>query len=329
MRIIMLGHTGVGKTTYMASLYGSMQQSIEGFRLKASELEDHRRWVDVAEQIQQGKYPALTDQRQEYNFYLRYQGKNILNFAWADYRGGAIRETKESEQAKALLQDLKTADGIMLFCDCNALAQGDSRSNQIGRMTTLVSQALRELDRPMCLAIVLTKTDLVGDFQVDLLQSFNGLISAINASDFVLGALLPIACGNQLCNVPMPLLFVLHATVAFQAATIYAGVESHAERAKSYEAQSRGFVGVADWVISKISNQETYREMVAKEKRKVVEKQREFEKIIEPAMSLYNYVQKLPLIKPDFDLYDYARLLSEIQGGVIENSVSNSDIWII
>ncbi|MBW4571209.1 MAG: hypothetical protein KME31_25300 [Tolypothrix carrinoi HA7290-LM1] len=329
MRIIMLGHTGVGKTTYMASLYGSMQQSIEGFRLKAVEPENHRRWVEIAEQIQQGKYPALTDQRQEYNFYLRYQGKNILKFAWADYRGGAIRETQESEQAKALLQDLKTADGIMLFCDCNALVQSDTRSNQIGRMTTLASQALRELDRPMSLAIVLTKTDLVVDFQVDLLQSLNGLISAINASDFVLGALLPIACGTQLRNVPMPLLFVLHAAVVFQAATTYAVLESHEERAKSYEAQSRGFVGVADWVISKISNQETYREMAAKEKKQAVEKQQEFEEIIEPAMSLYNYVQKLPLIKPDLDLNDYARLLSDNKGRVIENSGNNLDIWTI
>lgn len=329
MRIIMLGHTGVGKTTYMASLYGSMQQSIEGFRLKAVEAEHHRRWVELAEQIQQGEYPVSTDQRQEYNFYLRYQGQSILQFAWADYRGGAILETQKSDQAQALLQDLKTADGIMLFCDCQALAQGDPRSNQIGRMTTLASQALRELDRPMSLAIVLTKTDLVIDFQVDLLQSLNGLIAAINASDFVLGALLPIACGEQLRNVPMPLLFVLHATVVFQAATTHAGIESHAERAKSYEAQSRGFLGAADWVISKISQQETFKQMAAKEKEQLIKKQQEFEKIIKPAMSLYNYVQKLPMIKPELDLNDYARLLSENKGGVIKNSNNNLDMWRI
>ncbi|MBC1238346.1 TRAFAC clade GTPase domain-containing protein [Nostoc sp. 2RC] len=329
MRIIMLGHTGVGKTTYMASLYGSMQQSIEGFRLKAVEPEHHKRWIELAEQIQQGKYPTLTDQRQEYNFYLRYQGKNILQFAWADYRGGAILETQKSDQTKALVQDLKTADGIMLFCDCDALAQGDSRSNQIGRMTTLASQALRELNRPMSLAIVLTKTDLVMDFQVDLLQSLNGLIAAINANDFVWGALLPIACGQQLRNVPMPLLFVLHAAVVFQATTIYAGVESHTELAKSYEAQSRGFIGMADWVIAKLNKQETYQEMAAKEKQQALKKQQELQEIIEPAKSLYNYVQKLPLIKPGLNLNDYARLLSENKGGLIENAENKLDIWII
>lgn len=325
----MLGHTGVGKTTYMASLYGVMQQSVEGFRLKAVKLEDHKRWVEIADRIQQGDYPVATDQRQEYNFSLRYQGRNILEFTWADYRGGAIRETQDSEQAKALLEDLKTADGIMLFCDCHALLEGDTRSNQIGRMTALTSQALGELNRPMSLAIVLTKTDLVTNFQADLLKSLNGFITAVNASEFVLGALIPIACGKQLRNVSIPLLFVLYTTVVFQAAATYAAAESHEEQAKSYETLSKGFVGTFDWIVSKISKESTYKELADREREQALAKQRQFEDIREPAMSLHHYVQKLPLIQPELALTDYVQLLSNTSTGIREDSAQTLDPFSI
>ena len=42
MRIVTLGHTAVGKTTYMASLYGALQRSYEGFTLRAKRAADHK-----------------------------------------------------------------------------------------------------------------------------------------------------------------------------------------------------------------------------------------------------------------------------------------------
>lgn len=321
----MLGHTGVGKTTYMASLYGAMQQSVEGFSLRAVDLADHNRWKNLADGIRRGEYPVSTDQRQEYKFHLRYQGRNILEFAWADYRGGALKETQESDQAKALLEDLKSADGIILFCDSNALAAGDHRSNQIGRMTTLATQALKELERPISLAIVLTKTDLVVDFQLTLLDRLNGLIAAVNVSSTVLGAIIPIACGKELCNVSMPLLFALHAAVIWQAALTHSTAEAHQELAKSYENQSRGFLGAIGWIISKVSDQPTFREMAAKERLQAATKLREFDIIREPAESLYYYVQKLPLIKADLALSDYVELLTQARGGILNHQLKQQD----
>lgn len=325
MRIVMLGHTGVGKTTYMASLYGVMQQSIEGFRLRAVQSEDHKGWVALAERIRQGKYPAATDQRQEYDFYLRYEGRKILQFAWADYRGGAIRETQESEQAKSLLQDLKTADGVMLFCDCHALAQGDLRSNQIGRMTALTVQALQELNQPMSLVVILTKNDLVANFQENLLAPLAGLIAAVNASELILGSLIPIACGKELRNVSMPLLFVLHSAVVWQAITAYSEVEKHEEQAKIYEKSSQGLIGAVDWIVSKISDEPTYRAKARKEREEANAKQREFEEIQAPALSLYQYVQKLPMFKPELTLSDYIQQLTQIREGTLKDSVKDLD----
>ena len=141
MKIVMVGHNNVGKTTYMASLYCVMQQSINDFCLKAVDSEDRQALLKLADDIQKGKYPLPTDQRSEYKFNLRYQGKDVFPFTWADYRGGAIIQKQDSEQAQLLLEDLKKTDGIMMFCDADALARGNIRSNQLGRMTTLISQA--------------------------------------------------------------------------------------------------------------------------------------------------------------------------------------------
>ena len=307
MRIVMLGSTGVGKTTYMASLYGVMQQSVEGFRLRAVQFEDHKRWIALAERIRQGEYPAATDQRQEYNFYLRYEGRKILQFVWADYRGGAIRETQDSEQAKSLLQDLKTADGIMLFCDCHKLSQGDLRSNQIGRMTAL------------------TKNDLVTNFQENLLAPLAGLIAAINASEFVVGALIPVACSKELRNVSMPLLFVLHSAVVWEAMTAYSEAENHEQQAKSYEESSKGLMGTVNLILSKINDESSYREKAQKEREQAAAKQREFAEIQDPAWSLYQYVQKLPIFKPELTLSDYAQQLTQIREVTLKDSVKDLD----
>ena len=161
MRIVEIGHTGVGKTTYMAAMYGALQKGIGGFSLRATNPIDHTRLIKLSRHVRRGIYPTPTDQRSEYNFYLQYQGKDVFNFCWADYRGGAIRETQDSDQARLLLRDLKQANGVLMFCDSQALARKNNRSNQIGRMIALISNALQKLDHPLAIAVILTKIDLV------------------------------------------------------------------------------------------------------------------------------------------------------------------------
>ncbi|CAD5990473.1 hypothetical protein PCC9214_05805 [Planktothrix tepida] len=327
MRIVMLGHTEVGKTTYMASLYGVLQQSVEGFRLKAANSEDHNRLLNLAEKIHQGQYPLATDQRSEYEFKLRYQSKDILSFTWGDYRGGAIRETQDSEQARLLLEDLRQADGIMMFCDCDALLRGNRRSNQLGRMVTLASNAVRDLKRPISLAIILTKVDLVPEFNEDLLFPFSGLIKTIEVSEWVLGALIPVACGTQFINVPMPLLFALHAAVFFKAATLAHLVENHYSKALDWEEKSQGFSGFVRWVNDKWNGATTDKQLAQKEMEKALDKYKDFELIKEPTEALIEIVQKLPLIQKDIILKEYVKKINQAYNGVKFNSRRTGSLY--
>lgn len=78
MKIVMIGNTNVGKTTYMASLYGIMQQQVEGFSLKAVNTNDHARLYELAQAIAHDHYPSATDQRGEYDFFYSIKVKTFL-----------------------------------------------------------------------------------------------------------------------------------------------------------------------------------------------------------------------------------------------------------
>ena len=314
MKIVMLGNTNVGKTTYMASLYGLMQQRIEGFSLKAANNGDGSRLLDLATAISLGKYPSPTAQRGEYDFSLQYQGKEVLSFCWADYRGGAIREKGESsEQAKLLINDLREADGIMMFCDCDALARKDFRSSEIRRMTSLIAQAMQNVENPISLAIILTKTDKVRRISEDLIHPFSGLIDIINASDYVLGSLIPIACGTQFINIPMPLLFALYAGVYMQTLALAYMVEYLSGIDDEYRQKSKGFGGFLRKVGDVLVGNDTDEEIANYALAMAYEKYQELESIKEPVSALSSYIDKLPIIKQELNIKDYAEACSKLK----------------
>lgn len=326
MKIVMLGHTGVGKTTYMASLYDFMQQRVEGFHLKTANSQDHPRLLDLARIIRSGNYPPPTAQRDEYEFSLRHQGKDVIQFSWADYRGGALTEkAQSSEQADLLIQDLKQADGIMMFCDCDAIVRGNTRGVQLGRMTTFVNRAIQDVEHPIALSIILTKVDLVVRFEEELLSPFKSLVDIINASQWVLGAFVPISCGIQPVNVPMPLLFTLHTAVILQAAAAAAFTEEHYNQALAWMQKSQGVSGFMRWVGDKWNGNLTDRQMAELQMYKAVENYQQFEAIREPAEALIKYVEKLPLISQDKSTKRYVEELSRIKLGIgLSQSRSNS-----
>src|SRR5438445_106474 len=113
----MLGHSNVGKTTYMASMYGALQKPINGFSLRTQNATHHRELMQMYDRILAGRYPLPSQQRQQYDFSLHYQNKAFFPFQWIDYRGGALDERSDNIETQRLSRDLKEADGIMIFCD--------------------------------------------------------------------------------------------------------------------------------------------------------------------------------------------------------------------
>jgi Double-GTPase 2 len=290
MRIVEIGHEGVGKTTFMASMYECLQKSIEGFTLRATDSKDHNRLIKLARDIERGRYPAPTDQRSEYYFSLRYHNKDIFPFTWADYRGGSIRETQESEQARLLQKDLQQADGILMFCDCQALAKRDMRRNQIGRMSALITNGLKNLNRPIGLAVVLTKADLVDGLDEDDLKPLEGLAKAVEISEFITSMIIPVACGTETVNVQIPPLFVLYIGVYLKANHLAKEIEEHRKMADYYERQTYGLGGFLQELWDTIQGNTTYREMAQQRLEKAALKYKDLEAFVEPVKALGKYL---------------------------------------
>jgi len=290
MRIVEIGHEGVGKTTFMASMYKALQSEIEGFSLRAGQIDEHHRLLKLANDIERSKYPAPTDQRSEYKFYLQYQKKDIFPFIWADYRGGSIRETKDSEQARLLQKDLEQSDGILVFCDCQALAARNQRRNQIGRMTALITNALKSLERPIALAVVLTKADLVDELNEDDLQPLDGLAEAVKASELIVSRMIPVACGPNPINVHIPLLFVLYIGVYLQSVYLSKQIQEHKDMANYYESKTYGLGGFLQEFWDTVQGNTTYREKAQSRINQAKAKYKELEAFTEPVEALRKYL---------------------------------------
>jgi energy-coupling factor transporter ATP-binding protein EcfA2 len=328
MKVVMIGHTGVGKTTYMAALYGAMQHSLRGFRLRAKDADDHRRLLNLAHAIDEGHYPASTDQRSEYLFSLRHNDDEVIQFKWSDYRGQAIRESgKTSEQARKLQHDLKDADGLMLFCDSEALANGETQANQLGRLISLAQYALRDIETPMALAVVLTKSDSIPDYSAEMIEYFRGLISAVVASETVSGALIPTACGVQSANVHIPLFFIIHSIVALQAEQAAREIERTAQYAQDLDSSSRGLGGALGWLLSRMTGSPTDRERYEQVRTKLNHMQQMHEKVIESIRSFSSSLKAFPTIEEGRGIDDYVRYLKAVRQNPDEAYRSTQSLW--
>ena len=206
MNVLMLGHSGVGKTTYVASMYGTMQSRTAGFSIKTKYAEDKERLLELYKAIRHGNYPAPSHQREKYSFQLCYQGEKVLSFRWIDYRGSSFFEkSQDSDDARILHRDLKASDAVIAFVDCNALASRNRYFPEIRRMGLLLAAAVQKTSRIFPLGIVLAKADLVGKPTAELLQPLKDLLEAVQASKRITGALIPIACGREPRNIALPL----------------------------------------------------------------------------------------------------------------------------
>jgi Double-GTPase 2 len=294
-----LGHSGVGKTTYMASMYGTMQDAVNGFTLRAAEKADHEKLLDLAREVGRGHYPMATDQRAEYKFHLHHDGDRCFEFTWADYRGGALTERSGGADADALLKDLAASDGVLIFCDADAVVRGRAVTNQVGRMTNLVGQAVSRVSRPIPLAIIFTKADLVREQDSRLDQSVRGLKAAVEASQSVEGTIIHVACGKRPRNVALPVLFALHCGIEHRMQVLRDEVNKWESTARREQAQADTIEGtITDffiWAKRELvgGHERTMSEEAQISRRIAANKQNELAPLTAPASALGTYLNGL------------------------------------
>lgn len=215
MDVVMLGHSDVGKTTYISSMYQAMQRGQRGFTLRAARDSDHRRLTSQAGEITHGRYPPGSDRAAEYPMKLRHAGQDIFSVTWHDHRGGALNERSASHQTATLLHQLETADGFLMFGDAPGLIDGDNRS-AVRSTQDLVTQVLRVLPRrrgrTTPLVVVITKVDLIKSAEEEMeriVAPFRALMDAVRGVTDLHLTVAPVACGPSSSGVLRPVLWTL------------------------------------------------------------------------------------------------------------------------
>lgn len=296
MKIIMLGHTGVGKTTYMASMYGTLQTPINGFSLLTQNTTRHTELLKEFRNIRQGRYPLATAIRDQYDFSLVFQGKPVFPFQWVDYRGGALTERQDtSPEAQRLVSDLCEADGILMFCDSDPKVRTRVKS-QIGRMITLVGQAVRKGDKALIIAIIFTKADLIDELDDEMIEPLQGLLDAIARSKAHIATLLPVACGSQLINAEAPVLFALHFGILFQTIRLLSAIDYYQALEKAYTTKGETLGGIVSDIWNTLVSKPTTADHARRVRLEAEAEKAEISKLEIPAQRLGTYLEDLPIV---------------------------------
>jgi hypothetical protein len=291
MDIVMLGHSGAGKTTYMALMYEQLNRGLAGFRVSAERNADHQRLLRQAGDIRRRRYPPPSDQRAVYDLLLRHEGSDVVEFRWRDYRGGALTERTASGQTTELIEDLASADGIVAFLDAKELYAGSRAAlRQARSISVLLTTALEKRKAITPLVLALTKADLLpagADLTQPLTTAFGSLVSAVMAARHVAGTALTVACGPEPHSVEIPVLWCLHYGILARANAHASKVEAAAQAADMADRYDT----VGDRLVSWWRGEPSWRDIGVRNRLAAQEEARKLQPLVAPARGLEDLLQ--------------------------------------
>ena len=193
MDILMVGHSGAGKTSFMAGMYKYLGESAEGYGISAKKVNQKTQLKRMADSLVSGHYPAGTDVQSKYEFAFTVHGSDLIPFNWIDYRGGILlSDDPDDNDMDKFMSAIKQADALVVFLDGQKLLQAGSQWNM--EYDILISCIERSLSVDhnswFPISFVITKCDLIPDgASFNGLDRFSNLFSQIDKSDKV-GAML-------------------------------------------------------------------------------------------------------------------------------------------
>lgn len=217
----MIGHSGSGKTSYMAGLYKLYGDDPKGFGLWMSDSTKKQNLKRLGNDIEKGKYPGGTDIAEEYNFWLQYDDSLLIPFNWYDYRGGALLESsKNSKDARELVNRINSADALIVFLDGEKITRmtdydlEDEYEVLMWAVQKSISQRTSD-GNYFPISIIITKGDLYQDYSIIYdspgFHYFLPLMQNISQSKVTAGMVgIVEVAKNGISNVFSPLIFSLY-----------------------------------------------------------------------------------------------------------------------
>jgi len=221
MKILTVGHSRSGKTSFMAGLYHQYGDVSEGFGLWMADSSKRDKLIRMGKNVSKGHYPAGTDIASVYNFWLQYDNELLIPFDWYDYRGGALSETSTtSRDARRLVSQINSADALIVFLDGEKIVNitdedlEDEYDVLLWAIQRSISNRVSE-GNYFPVSFIITKGDLYQTYDPlydsSGLAYFRPIIKTISQSNAVSGMLEVIEVSKDgILNVFAPLIFSLY-----------------------------------------------------------------------------------------------------------------------
>lgn len=251
IKIVMLGTSGAGKTSYLLGMYAIMQTGVQGFTLSAKDmdldLELTERWEKLISVTGEDRWPTPNAATMEhYGFNFSYGFRPLMGFEWLDYRGLALSDRSTEQDVKDLVDYLASSQCLFLCISGEHLVApitpSTVREIKSDRMNQFIQQYISERknpsnQNPFPVAIVIAKYDLChhrdrDEIIADVQKLFQGLFTPNTGW---LTMICPVSLGKELCNdldnasivpvnVHLPVVFAVYAQLRAY------GIESKAKR---------------------------------------------------------------------------------------------------
>ena len=229
MKILMIGHSGAGKTSFMAGMYKYLGEKKTGYGIQCVDEKQKKQLNRLVERLNQGIYPAGTDIQSIYQFNFTMRGKFIMPFDWVDYRGGALSASSENDpELNNLVKQINACDALIIFLDGAKLTKYTLETEcEYNIISSCVEKALDKSRKTwLPVSFVITKDDTISpNAKLVGLEYFSTFLEIASNSKIVHAMVCKSAVTKDKCtSTLLPLLF-----------SIYGGTPGYIEKCKLEE----------------------------------------------------------------------------------------------
>lgn len=242
-KITMIGVSGSGKTCFIYAMHNFMSVPRNGFSFTATDL-------DVDLDLQDGWdgiatdhwWPEPTTNTTDYDFYVQYNTRPILQFSWCDYRGGATSERSSNQDKQDLINRIHQSSCLIISIGADTIKEILAGNQDQARELKVLNGIIRNYEvnnvRRVPIIFALTKADLYTREDqgrlIDLIRLYFQNVFLPNSG--WLTAIVPITLGSfpdgnnagprpingiiEPKNIQVPVMFFVSSVLREKAATI-------------------------------------------------------------------------------------------------------------
>jgi hypothetical protein len=327
VKIAVLGPSGAGKTTYLATFYTHLQTAVRRLTVAVTEGNLHETLLRAGSEINQGVYPLGTWSRTRLTLALKLDGSPILRFHWQDYSGFSLDRPASDVQTRELLHDLKEMEALAIVCDAEELA-GPSRNGPLLSALTMANTCVSGIQGPLVIALLLTKADLIEEWSPRMLRSLMGFIKAMAANQKITAILAPVACGPSSSFVTAPLFHVLGSSLHRRMLDSRIREAQEEGRASYWLRQSAGFTGFCREIFDTVTDTPTDSTLAASASRRAIEARRTSSILAAAAELARKSSQEVIPIQPGYGADEYVLAINRLAAAHPASCpLAKSNIW--